>query len=200
MSLPVLVLASAGAAAGIIAKVADESGVRWMSDAGTLPALWALTLTVIAALAPDALRAALRSVAFFTSACLAYYLWQAYVLNFGAGKVTYLWLALSVTVVPALAALLWWAVRRRGVWGALVLAGVGGFVLANGSVIQVWWYLTSTLPEEFPLRPVQAAFDLVVALVVVTLLPRHHATRSWAALLLVPTAWLIDTVGSAVPF
>ena len=183
-------LALLGAASGVVAKLADNSDISWASDLGTYPAIWLFTSAVIGRFSPDVIQAALRGVAFFIGLSLGYYAWSVFVLQFGIGGYLFLWGGLAVTAVPVVAAVLWWASRHRGPLAGFVMAMTAGLALSDGTVIQMWWRLLGELPGEFPLRPVQALADVVVALVVVGIVPVHRATRGWALALLLPAAVL----------
>jgi hypothetical protein len=98
------------------------------------------------------------------------------------------WLFVSVTVVPALALVLWWATRRAGVLPGALVAVPTALVLAGGAV---WWQIevmTGMQPYLVD-RPVQAAFEAGTALVLLLALPRHARTRMWAVVLAVPFTW-----------
>ncbi len=196
-----------GAAAGIAAKEADESGIGWLGDAGTYPALWILALALIGRQAPSPPQAALRAAIFFVTMCLAYYAWTAHLFavpfaNVGTTRYLQLWIGLSVTVVPATASMVWWASRQRGVWPGAVLAVTAGLVFTDGVLQRYWLVLAELVPQGFPQRPVQADIDLTVAGIIVVLLPRWRVTRWYGLLLLVPAAWvvshLVDIVFSAL--
>jgi hypothetical protein len=182
-----LVLLVGGLASGVAAKVADESGVSWLADLGTYPAVWVLVLAVVATLAPTIPRAALRASAFFVGMSVGYYAWASLVLDFGWSAQAYLWLGVALTVVPVAAAAVQWATRRRGVLPGAVMAGIAGLALGSGAVRQVWLFAIGLFPGH-TLRPVQAAFDLLMMVVVVGVLPRHSATRWWGAVLVIPLA------------
>lgn len=174
----------------MVSKLADDSTLTWASDLGTYPAIWVLALALIARFSPDLAQAALRAVAFFVGLSLGYYAWSVFVLNFGIGRYLYLWGAVAVTAVPAVAVLLRWASWSRGVLAGLAMAVAAGIALSDGTVTQLWWGLTDQLADDFPYRPVQAAADVLVALAVVALLPRHGATRAWGLVLLLPAVVL----------
>ena len=119
-----LALLVGGLASGVAAKVADESGVSWLADLGTYPAVWVLVLAVVATLAPTIPRAALGASAFFVGMSVGYYAWASFVLDVGWSAQAYLWLGVALTVVPVAAAAAQWATRRRGVLPGAVMAGI----------------------------------------------------------------------------
>jgi hypothetical protein len=55
--------------------------------------------------------------------------------------------------------------------------------------VQLWWWATGQLPEEFPVRPVRAVAGILAALTIALLFPRRRRTRAWALLSLVPLSW-----------
>ncbi|MCZ2857889.1 DUF6518 family protein [Blastococcus sp. VKM Ac-2987] len=181
-------LAVLGALAGVAAKAADESGWQWAGDLGTYPAAWVLVVALISRFAPGVGAAALRAAAFFAAMTAAYYGWAVFVLGFGyEPQLILAWLALSATAVAVFAMGTCWATRRPGPAAGAVLALAAGTALANGALRGVWLERTGS---DVVLHPVQAAVEIVVALVVVLVLPRHRSTRLWALGLLLPMAWL----------
>lgn len=188
----------AGAAAGAVAKAADESTVTWASDLGTHPAIWVLAIAIIARLAPSGSWAAGRAGAFFVAMTCAYYAWSSLILGFPLDRWIAVWNALAVTAVPMLAFAAWWATHRRGLVPAAVLAGMAGTAMAGGAMHQWLLWVRGELPSEFPVRPVQAIAEGLVVVVIVGLLPVYGRTRVWAvplALVLAPVVTiLIDQV------
>jgi hypothetical protein len=121
-----------------------------------------------------------RSAVFFAAMSVAYYAWAAEVLDVGWNvHLRTAWLFLSVTAVPATALAVWWATQRADVLPGALL---GGAVIRQ---VEIW---TGAQPYLVR-RPVQAAVDIVVALVLVLGLPRHGRTRLWALVLTVPLTW-----------
>jgi hypothetical protein len=189
VALPVL--AVAGVLAGVLAKAADESGWGWAADLGSFPAAWVLTVALLGRFAPSWRAAAVRSSVFFAAMSVAYYAWAAEVLGFGWNRrLLAAWLVLSLTAVPATALAAWWSARRSGPVPGALLAGLAAIALGGGVVRQQLGIWTGSQPYLMA-QPVQAAVDIVVALVLVLALPRHLGTRVWAALLTVPLVWLI---------
>lgn len=175
-----------GIVCGIAAKAADGSEARWVNDLANSPTAWVLALALIGRFAFTPVDAALRSAAFFTATCLAYYGWSAYVFGFGGGPYLYLWVGLALTVVPILAIGVRWACLRRGALPGLVMGTVAALTMADGAVWQLWLYYEGLLSDDFPLHTVQAAVDLVVLFVIAGLLPRYGRTRLWAFLTVLP--------------
>ncbi|MBA4169731.1 MAG: hypothetical protein H0X68_04910 [Chloroflexi bacterium] len=176
-----------GIVCGIAAKAADASEARWVNDLANSPTGSVFVLTLIGRFAFTPVDAALRSMAFFTATCLAYYGWSAYAFGFGGGPYFYLWVGLALTVVPILATGVRWACLRRGALPGLVMGTVAALTMADGAVWQLWmYYVEGLLSNDFPLHPVQAAVDLVVLFVIVGLLPRYGRTRLWASLAVLP--------------
>jgi Family of unknown function (DUF6518) len=180
-------LAVVGALAGIAAKAADESPWSWAADLGTFPAAWVLAVAVIGRQAPGPLAAALRASAFFAAMSVAYYAWAALVLGFGWTWLLGAWLVLSATAVPAAAVAAQWATRRPGAAAGLLVAAAAGLVLGSGGALRLWYRLTGTWQGP---HVVQGVVDVLVALALVLLLPRHRSTRVWAVVLALPMAWL----------
>lgn len=183
--------AGVGVACGVAAKLADGSALRWLSDAANYPAAYVLALALVARFSPTAPLAALRASAFFTSLCLAYYGWSQYVLGFLEARYLLAWSALAVTLVPAVAAVMWWASRRSGVVAGLITAAIAAVPLAEGPLRQLW--IVHVQHVELPLlHPVQAALAVVVATVVAGLLPRRTRTRVVAVAFTLPMYLILD--------
>jgi len=171
--------AAAGVVAGIAAKAADESGRQWAADLGSYPAAWVLAVAVIGWAAPALPAAAVRAGVLFTAMTVAYYAWAALVLDFGWDvRLLVAWLVLSATAVPLTAAAVSRATRRAGWLPGAVLAMAAGTTLGAGALADAGDH------------PVQAAADVVVAVLLVAVLPRHARTRLWAVVLTVPLTWL----------
>lgn len=194
-------LAGLGLVAGVAAKVADASGVSWLADLGSYPAAWVLAVALVARTAPSTRSAATGSAVFFAVMSTGYYGWAVGVLGFGLRANLVLlaaWGVLSVTAVPAFAAVVREACVRRGVLPGALLAGAASLALAD----RTSWLLV-VRPEGVPLHPVQGVVAAVVALVVAGVLPRHHRTRVVALALLVPAAVLtaaaVDVLYSLLP-
>ena len=167
-----------GVLAGVAAKAADESGLRWAADLGSYPAAWVLAVALLGRAAPTLHAVAARSAVSFAAMSAAYYVWAALVLGFGWSRLLIAWLLLSVTAVPAVAAAVQWATRRPGPVPGALLAGAAGIVLAGGAVL-----------GDAGAHPVQAVADVVAAAALAAVLPRHGRTRLWALVLLVPATW-----------
>jgi Family of unknown function (DUF6518) len=177
-----------GGALGVLAKLGDESGERWAADLGTYPGFWAALVVLIGWLSRSMAGAALNGALVFVGMVSGYYLWTHAVLGYGGGPFELVWATLAVALCPALAAASWWATRRPGLLPAIVLAVPAGLTLASGPVNQVFLVLEGLLPE--PTHWAQAIFDLVFAVLIVLVLPRHASTRLWGAFLCVPASLL----------
>lgn len=182
-------LALLGVVAGIAAKAADESGPTWAADLGSYPAAWVLAVALIGRFAPTLAAAAARAAAFFAAMTVAYYAWAAWVLGFGWSRLLPVWLVLAATAVAAVAAVVRWASDRPGVLPGALMALVAGIAAADGGLRGLWLWAQGLLPWAAT-RPVQAVAEVVVAVVVAVVLPRNGVTRFWAAVLLVPMAWV----------
>lgn len=182
-------VAALGAASGVLAKVADESGIGWLSDLGSYPGAWVVVVALFGFLAPTPMAAGLRSALFFVAMCLAYYGWSILALGFPFASELFFWLAIAVSAVPAIAASAWWATRHRGFRAGVVLAAIAGLALSSGRAHQFWLYANGLVPEHV-LRPVQALLEISMALVIALVLPRYGVTRGWAAAALVPMVWI----------
>jgi hypothetical protein len=190
-SVALPVVAALGVLAGIAAKAADESGWGWAADLGSFPATWVLIVAVVGRIAPSGRAAVVRPAVFFAAMSVAYYAWAAEVLHFGWNRqLLGAWLVLSLTAVPATALAAWWASRRSGVIPGALLAVLAATALGGGVVRQQLHIWTGSQPHLMA-QPVQAAVDVVVALVLVLALPEHWRTRLWAVALTVPFVWLI---------
>ena len=173
--------AVAGVLAGIAAKAADESGWSWAADLGTFPAAWVLAVALIAWWAPTPAAAAVRAGVFFGGMTVAYYAWAASVLDFGWDvRLLVAWLLLSATAVPLTGAVLAAATRRAGPVAGALLGVPAGLVLGSGAA-RVEWLRWVQPDVVLPTRPVQVVAEVVTAVVLVAVLPRHHGTRWWAA-------------------
>ena len=191
MALPAL--AALGVLAGVLAKIADESSWRWAADLGSFPAAWVLTVALLGRFAPSWRAAGLRAAVFFAAMSIAYYAWAAEVLDWGWNRqLLGSWLVLSVTAVPATGLAVWWASRRPGVLPGALLAFLAAIAFGGGVVRQQIGIWTGSQPYLMA-QPVQAAVDIVVALVLVLGLPQHWRTRLWAVALTVPVVWLFWT-------
>jgi hypothetical protein len=184
----------AGAAAGVLAKMADESTIGWASDLGTHPAIWIGAAAVIGRLAPSVAWAAGRATAFFVAMTLAYYASSSLVFGFPLDRWVVTWSVLAVTAVPVLAAATWWATRRPGAVPGVLIGALAATILAGGSINQAWLYALGELPADFPVRPVQALTDLATAVVVAGILPVHRSTRV-TALVLAPLLAPLAAIG-----
>ena len=185
------VLAVVGVLAGVLAKVADESGWGWAADLGSFPAAWVLTVALLGRFAPSWRAALVRAAVFFAAMSIAYYAWAAEVLDFGWNRqLLGSWLVLSVTAVPATALAAWWASRRSGVIPGALLAVLAAIALGGGVVRQQWGIWTGAQPYLMA-QPVQAVVDILVTVVLVVVLPQHLRTRLWAVALTVPFVWFI---------
>lgn len=192
--------AVAGLAGGVSAKMADESGIGWLSDLGTFGAIWVLVLVVIGWRATTMPAAAGRAAVFFVTLTIGYYAYSTFVLGFPGGRLVQFWAVVSVTAVPVLAAGMWWSSRHRGPLPAAVLAAVGAIALVDGNTLPFWYAMAGdSMPPGFPYRPIQAAIEIGTALVAVTFAPRDWPTRAMAVALVLPLAWLAsELIGFAV--
>jgi hypothetical protein len=138
-----------------------------------------LAVALIGWSAPSLAAAALRSGVFFAAMTVAYYGWAATVLGFGwDADLVVVWLLLSATAVPATGAAVQWATRRAGRLPGALLAAAAGIPLGGGAI------------GDAGEHPVQAVADVVVALALVAVLPRHGRTRLAAVLLTLPLTWV----------
>lgn len=197
--------AVAGAASGILAKVADELPVDGIGAVGSSLTIWILALAIIARLAPAPASAAIRGTAFFVAMCVAYYAWTALVLDYpGSGPLLAAWLGLAVTIVPATAALLRWARDRSDLVAAVIVAAVAGVVATDPSLVQSWYVATGELPPTFPVSPVETLLTVATVAVIILWVPARRVTRLWAAVLLIPATvvagWVLDVArGGLIP-
>lgn len=179
-----------------VAATGHGVAIGWVQDLVNYPGLYLFALAVIAVSAPTAAEAGLRSATFFTALCLAYYGWMTFALGFaGVGRYFYAWTALAVTAVPVIAVTVSWASRRRGILPGLVMGLAAAIPLADGPLRQLWLgYGRNVLPAGFQLHPVQAALDVVMAVVIAGVMPRDRHTRLYALLLAVPMCWVATSV------
>lgn len=181
--------AGLGLLAGIAAKAADESGIGWAADLGSYPAAWVLAVACIGRSAATAVSAATRAAVFFGAMTVAYYTWAAVVLRFGWSPQLVPWLLLSSTAVAGAAVSAWAGTRRPGALPGALMAMAAGIALAGGSLQRLGRVLAGDLPAIAG-RPVQAAVDVLAAVLLLVVLPRHRATRLWALVLTVPLTGL----------
>jgi hypothetical protein len=183
-----MALAAVGVVAGVAAEVFDRSG-GWGAARGSFIAASVLAVALLGRCAPRGSAAILRSVVFYAAMSIAVRVSAAELFDVGwTLRRLAAWLFVSVTVVPALALVLWWATRRAGVLPGALVAVPTALVLAGGAV---WWQIevmTGMQPYLVD-RPVQAAFEAGTALVLLLALPRHARTRMWAVVLAVPFTW-----------
>lgn len=165
---------------GVLAKAGDNWGERWATDLGTYPALWILVIVLLGLLASTVVDAAIGAVAFFVPMVLAYYGWSIPVLGYDMTPYAFAWGLLAVTLCPALAALSWLAIRRRGVLAGLVLGLMAGAILGEGPIRQFWLLINGGLPADFPMHPVQAIVDVAFATLIIFVVPRTRSARLWA--------------------
>lgn len=190
--------AAVGVVVGVLAKVADVVG-SWWADAATYPAVWVIPVAVLARTSPGPGQAALRAAAFFVPVVAAYYGWAQLVLGFGSTPYTVVWLAIAAVMVPVLTAVVCWAVRRGpDAATAATVALLGALPFTGGAVQRLWFAATGVVPPSVA-RPLQAVLEVVVAAVVVLWLPPTRRARLWAALALVPAAWIVLRVVAVLP-
>lgn len=190
----VLILAT-GLVAGVLAKVADESGVGWLSDLGTFFAFWVLVLVLIAWRADSVLSAALRGVLFFLGLTVGYYAFSVLILGFPGGQLARRWATLAITAVPLLAAGVRWASRESGWVAAGVVAVVAALAMFDGHTVALMRDLTgSGMPPGMVRRPVQAFVEVGTAVLAIALVARDWRTRALAITLLFPAIWVMPEI------
>jgi hypothetical protein len=75
--------------------------------------------------------------------------------------------------------------------GAAVASVAGLALLTGGAVWRLGLAALGYVPAGFGFRPVQAAVDVVVALIITRVLPRQASTRAWALALLLPAGLVV---------
>jgi len=178
-----------GVLAGIAAKLADESGIGWLGDLGTYPAVWVLALGLIARVAPSAGAAAVRAGVFFAAMVGGYYAWAVLALGFPKGPELVAWLAVATLAVPLVGAALWRAMRSNRAGAGLALATTAALAVVNGATLRAVLALTGHLPLEL-VRPVQVVAEIAVTILLIVVFPRHRRARWWAIGAWLPLAWL----------
>jgi hypothetical protein len=188
---PLALLVALGLGSGIAARAAEASPWMWAADLASYPAVWVLAVAVIGRLAPSGRSAAVRAAVFFVAMSAAYVAEAAERLDSGgAWRALVTGLVVSTVAVPAAAVGAWWAGRRPGAAPGALLAFLAAFVLVGGEAwrqAEIW---TGAQPYLVG-RPVQAAADLGVALVLLLVLPRYRSTRLWGLVVTVPLCWLL---------
>ncbi len=182
-----------GLAAGAAAKIADESGIGWLADLGTYPAVWVLALAVLSRAAPSAAAAAVTAGMFFSSMVLGYYAWARLALSFPWGPEPLYWLAIATVAVPLLATGVWWALRNTGALAGLVLSAVAAIAVGNGAMLRAFRALTGHLPLDL-LRPVQVIAEIVISILLIVVFPRDNRTRWWAIAAWLPLLWFTPRI------
>lgn len=191
-----------GALVGGGGAIIVRDGPWWAAALVHYAVPYVLLIALIGATAPRARAAALRAASCFVAFVLSYYAVVA--LQFGAIPTLYAsaWLAAAVTICPASAAVVQWAVERKGVLPAAVFALAGAVALSDGSVGNLVRVAFGRLDPHAvqPVLAVTGAVGLSVAGVVVLLIPRQRRTRLAAAVLLVPLGVLTTYIGWSVHF
>ena len=198
----IAVWAGIGASVGGVGAVVVWGGPWWAASLVHYAVPYVLLLALLGSTSPRPRVAAGRSIACFIAFVFAYYAVVA--LQFGAIPVPYAaaWAGTAITVCPAAAAAIRWAVGRRGLLPAFVFAATGAVALSDGSLGNLIRVAIGRLdPHDLqPALVVTAVIGLLVATGAVVLLPRDGGTRIAAGLLLVPLGALATFVGWAVHF
>jgi hypothetical protein len=189
-------VAAGGLAVGVLAKLADLSTVTWLADIASFLGVWVLVVALASWSSRRPVRAASGSATFFVALTLGYYGWARLVLGYGASAAFLGWLFLSVTAVPALAALGCWTRGRGGFLAGVVAAGAAALVVLDGVLPQLVLAFRGLLPEGFPLRYVQAVVDVVSGGVVLALLATDRRARVTGLLSVVPAACVVHLCAS----
>jgi hypothetical protein len=184
---------AAGVASGILAKLADGAGSWGLGTMTSNIAVWVLIVGVWGATARTALDAVLRSAAFAAALTVSYYAWAELVLGYPRASITAMWIALSVTAVPVLAAVVQRAVRSARPLAGAALAIVASIPLTDEPVVHAWYQLTGQVSRS-PQAPLAATVAVATWVTVLLILPRHRSTRLWGLAFAIP-AYLVVEAG-----
>ena len=168
-----------GAAMGIAAKLADQSGIAGVSDLGTYFGLWIVVATLIAAWSRSRQLAALRVGAFMLAMVAAYYLVTLWLFAIFPVSQFLTWGAAAVLLTP-LFAVLTWPSRQQGWLPAFAAALPIGMLLAEAYSFR--WVLPNHL--------FQFMLDIGSAAMLFAVLPRSGAQRV-RVLAVTPPAFLV---------
>lgn len=159
-----------GGVLGFVAKAADQSGVNWLADVTTYPALWVVVLVVLARFVPGRVTATVSAAVLFVAMCLSYYATSEIVYGFPTPRFAMIWGVLAVTACPLFVFITSRALRRANpVLGAAALAVAIAVILSDESVIQVWLSLRGLLEASPATRFGQALFDVVCTVGVIAM-------------------------------
>ncbi|MEJ5913699.1 DUF6518 family protein [Pseudokineococcus sp. 1T1Z-3] len=195
-ALVLAAMAAAGLLAGVGAKRVDVIVVPdWVDDLGNYPTVFLLAVVLIVVTAPSPAAAALRAAVAFAAMCLAYYVTSAVTAGFLNREAALTWTVTCVTLVPAGAAMLRWATRRRGLLAGTGYASVAALLTTDGVLHQMLWSLTWADGPEADLwfRPVLALVQVTGLVLLLLVLPPGRRSRLWALALFVPLTFLART-------
>lgn len=112
---------------GVLAKQADEVDFLGLGQITSTLGVWVLLVAFVGFVSATLSRAVVCSTVFVLTSVAVYYLWQWQLFNYVPLQVAAVWCLLSVTGVPALAAVCF-QVRRPG-WPAAVAVGLPASLL-----------------------------------------------------------------------
>ncbi len=183
-----------GALSGVLAKMADQTEVSWLSALGTYPAIWMLVIVVISIRASSPALAAGVATVFFLALTVGYYTYAHRVLGFGTARDEVIWLVASVTIAPVTAAAFNWARSTPHMVAAVIPALFAAVILSSGSVRQYLLFLQGSLPEQVARPTVQAVVDTAVALAIVGFVPQSWRSRRLALILTIPAVLIAPSI------
>lgn len=175
-----------GLISGVVAKLADESGIPGMGMIGSYFGVWIVFVTLIAHNRSTWWWAVLYAVIFLMVMITAYYLTHMLLFGFFATGLFLTWVAIALTLAPPLAALI---AHARGV----------GWVPALGTALPVGLLLYEAYSLRWRLAVnvdylIVFLFDMICAVILLLLLASDRRQRV-RAMLLVPIIIIVANVG-----
>lgn len=197
-STPVLrasILVLAGVLLGIVASRASDSGVLWLLDLVSWPAIYVVLLVVLIRTSPSARIAATAALTIFVPFVIAYY--GTMLISFGTypHKYALVWLIGAVLLGPV-AALLHTAFRRRDWAASLASALLAAGALADGSLL----LLLQRGDDEARVHVVQILVDLLCAAWVICIANRTAPKRIVAMMAVFLFAAAVLALGPALHY
>lgn len=177
--VPLVTTFVGGAALGLTAKFADESGIVGVGQIGSFLGVWVVVATLIAAWSHSRQIAALRVGVFMLAMVAAYYLATRWL--FGVFPTSYFihWAAVALLLSP-LFAIIMWPSRQQGWLPAFAAALPVGLLLAEAFSFRL----------VLLLRVPPFVFDIGAAIVLFAVLPRSNTQRI-RVFVLTPAAFIV---------
>lgn len=189
------ILALAGVVFGILASRASNSGLLWLLDLVSWPAIYVALLVALIRKAFSAKIAAMMVLAVFIPFVIAYY--GTVFASFGTfpQKYALVWLIGAVLLGPV-SALIYTVIHRGRLTGSLVSAFLAAGALADGSVL----LLLQHGVDDARAHVIQILVDLLCAAWVIYVANVTVPRRLVAGVAFVPLAALVLVVGAALHY